>query len=127
MREEGGEEGEGRRSGRVEVGILSLSLSQTLTLVPSGQEPPQLLSFFQGHLVIHRSPHSSPHPSPLLPRLPPSPHHKATRLYEVSGNSLEHIKAIEVCCCYFSRCYFFSTATYIISSDRRMQNAIPYH
>ena len=69
-----------------------------LTLVPSGEEPPHLLSFFQGHLVVHNSPHSSPHPSPLLSphRVTPSPHHKAPRLYQVSGSSLEHIKAVEV-------------------------------
>ena len=68
-------------------------------LVPSGQEPLQLLSFFKGTMVVHSSPYSSPHPSPLLSsphRGTSSPGHQTTRLYQVSGSSLEHIKAMEV-------------------------------
>ena len=72
--------------------------TQPLTLVPSGQEPDKLLSFFKGTMVVHSSPHPSPHPSPVITphRITPSQEQQATRLYQVSGSSLEHIKAIEV-------------------------------
>ncbi|CAI8021499.1 Villin-1 [Geodia barretti] len=87
-----------------------------LMLVPSGQEPLQLLSFFKGTMVVHSSPYSSPHPSPLLSsphRGTSSPGHQTTRLYQVSGSSLEHIKAMEVPPSSSSLC---STHCYILSS-----------